>query len=73
MQAEFGNYDAERHTMECLQQCTLFPKVIKKIYKRIIKFFLFISNIILLLRMLFKQILEVKILFYIQLYVNIKI
>ncbi|KAG9433958.1 protein unc-79 isoform X9 [Apis mellifera carnica] len=26
MQAEFGNYDAERHTMECLQQCTLFPK-----------------------------------------------
>ncbi|XP_076762475.1 protein tyrosine phosphatase non-receptor pez isoform X1 [Xylocopa sonorina] len=26
MQAEFGNYDAERHTIECLQQCTLFPK-----------------------------------------------
>ncbi|XP_015592496.1 tyrosine-protein phosphatase non-receptor type 14 isoform X2 [Cephus cinctus] len=26
MQAEFGNYDAERHTVECLQQCTFFPK-----------------------------------------------
>ncbi|KAI4500147.1 hypothetical protein M0802_004564 [Mischocyttarus mexicanus] len=26
MQAEFGNYNTERHTMECLQQCTFFPK-----------------------------------------------
>lgn len=31
MQADFGNYDAERHTMECLQQCTLFPKVFNKV------------------------------------------
>ncbi|XP_047356742.1 tyrosine-protein phosphatase non-receptor type 14 isoform X1 [Vespa velutina] len=26
MQAEFGNYNTERHTTECLQQCTFFPK-----------------------------------------------
>lgn len=26
MQAEFGNYDTERHTTECLQQCSFFPK-----------------------------------------------
>ncbi|XP_066587473.1 tyrosine-protein phosphatase non-receptor type 21 [Prorops nasuta] len=28
MQAEFGNYDVERHTVECLLQCTLFPKIV---------------------------------------------
>jgi tyrosine-protein phosphatase non-receptor type 14/21 len=27
MQAEFGNYDAERHQPEFLQQYTFFPKV----------------------------------------------
>lgn len=30
MQAEFGNYNAERHTTECLQQCTFFPNDIIK-------------------------------------------
>lgn len=33
MQAEFGNYDVERHTLECLQQCTVFPKVVKETLK----------------------------------------
>lgn len=27
MQAEFGNYDSQRHTAEYLRQCMLFPKV----------------------------------------------
>lgn len=31
MQAEFGNYDAERHRPEFLQQDTFFPKVKKHI------------------------------------------
>lgn len=28
MQAEFGNFDEERHRPECLRQCTFFPKAI---------------------------------------------
>ncbi|XP_011314417.1 tyrosine-protein phosphatase non-receptor type 14 [Fopius arisanus] len=28
MQAEFGNYDSIRHTVECLQQYNLFPKIV---------------------------------------------
>ncbi|EFN69944.1 Tyrosine-protein phosphatase non-receptor type 14 [Camponotus floridanus] len=31
MQAEFGNYSPERHTIECLQQCTFFPNEVIKI------------------------------------------
>ncbi|KMQ91225.1 tyrosine-protein phosphatase non-receptor type 14 [Lasius niger] len=31
MQAEFGNYSPERHTAECLQQCTFFPNDVIKI------------------------------------------
>ncbi|GAB1865860.1 Tyrosine-protein phosphatase non-receptor type 14 [Camponotus japonicus] len=31
MQAEFGNYSPERHTVECLQQCTFFPNEVIKI------------------------------------------
>lgn len=27
MQAEFGNYDSQRHTAEYLRKCSLFPKV----------------------------------------------
>lgn len=27
MQAEYGNYDADRHSPECLQQDIFFPKV----------------------------------------------
>ena len=35
MQAEFGNYDANRHTLDCLQQIIFFPKVsLKTKYKR---------------------------------------
>ncbi|KAL6441568.1 hypothetical protein ACFW04_003605 [Cataglyphis niger] len=31
MQAEFGNYSPERHTIECLQQYTFFPNEVIKI------------------------------------------
>ncbi|XP_029173892.1 tyrosine-protein phosphatase non-receptor type 14 isoform X2 [Nylanderia fulva] len=31
MQAEFGNYSPERHTVECLQHCTFFPNEMSKI------------------------------------------